>query len=62
MLPSSVKSIESGAFERCKRFQLADLSAVRDLQRMEESIFKECKKLKRALLGDGLKTISNSCF
>lgn len=62
MLPSSVKRIQYCAFGHCKRLQLVDLSAVRDLQHMESSIFRECKKLKRALLGDGLKTISNSCF
>ena len=62
VLSSSVKSIESGAFERCKYLQLADLSAARSLQQMGWNVFRECKELKRALLGNGLKSISSSCF
>ena len=62
MLPSGVKNIGNSAFGQCQHLQWANLRAARNLQQMGQGVFSECGELKHVLLGDGLKSISDSCF
>ena len=62
VLPSSVESIDAGAFCDCRLLEYADLRAAHSLKAIGDSAFNLCQRLRRVLLNDGLETIGGSCF
>ena len=61
VLPAGVEFLGEEAFCECTHLEHADLRAAR-LRELGERAFASCRKLCRALLGEGLEAIGAQCF
>ena len=61
-LPTTIESIEYGAFNDCSKLTSIDLSKLNTLTKLEQNTFSGCLNLKEIILNDSLKRIDLHCF
>ncbi len=59
-LPESVKTIESGAFEGCRK--VIEIYTVDSLEEIKSEAFSSCENLKKVVLGKSVETLGDTVF